>query len=332
MAGLTAARAGTTFQHHASIYGSDDEFLDTALPFVQDGLGQGDPVLVATTAANLDLLSNALGAAADRVDYAESAYFGRRPAQRVTAFGRYWKRHAASGADGHVRILAEPIWAGRPDREVTEWRRMESGLNDVLACTNIWMICPYDARTVNEDILTEARRTHPGCVSGRRIQASPEYVEPGVYARGCDSAPLPEPPPDAARMDFGRELAGLRRFVAHQAAEHGLTGHRISLLVAAVNEVASHVVELGCGHGTVRIWARRRSIVCDVREPAGSITDPFLGYRLPTLDVKPGDRFWLARQVCEFVEIRSGEQGSTIRLHVPGPPGEELQAGAGRPA
>lgn len=318
MTATTGSAPPAGFQHHASVYGSDEEFLAMAVPFVAEGLARGEPVLATTTAANLDLLSSALGPQADRVDYAESAHFGRRPPLRVTAFGRYWRRTAAAAGSGHVRILAEPVWAGRSAREVTEWRRMESGLNEVLAPTNIWMICPYDERAVDADIVAEARRTHPGCVRGREILPSPEYVEPARYARSCDADPLPAPPAHAGTLSVTHDLAALRRFVQVQASACGLVGDRATMLVAAVNEVASYLVEHGGGPVTLSVWRGARSVVCDLREPSGCVSDPFVGFRLPTLDVTAGDRFWLARQVCEYLEIRSGHPGSTVRLHVPG--------------
>ena len=77
---MRVASAGTaTFEHQACIYGSDRQFLDMAMPFLETGLDNGEPVLAVTTPANLELISSALGARADDIDYAESAFFGRRP-------------------------------------------------------------------------------------------------------------------------------------------------------------------------------------------------------------------------------------------------------------
>jgi hypothetical protein len=53
-----------------------------AVPFVREGLARGEPVLVATTSANLEPLRDAMGEEADGVDYAEAAYFGRRCGRR----------------------------------------------------------------------------------------------------------------------------------------------------------------------------------------------------------------------------------------------------------
>ena len=97
------------FRHQGCLYGSDAEFLEVAVPFVQDGLRRGEPVLVTTTAANRELLHTAMGADADRIAFAESAYFGRRPAQLANALRRYWHRHRSHRAD---RRGAHPRRAG----------------------------------------------------------------------------------------------------------------------------------------------------------------------------------------------------------------------------
>jgi anti-sigma regulatory factor (Ser/Thr protein kinase) len=312
------------FVHHASIYGSDDEFLAMALPFISGGLAKGEPVLAATTSANLELLNEALGEQADQVDYAETAYFGRRPPQRVAAFHEYWLRHAAASAHGQVRILAEPVWAGRSRREVSEWRRMESGLNAVLAPANIWMICPYDTRVVDPAIAADALRTHPAAVSGQDVVPCDAYTEPAAFAAACDAVPLPEPP---ARADLLRitgvpaDLRRLRRFAAAQATAHGLSGERAAMLVLAVDEAATCLIQHGAAGVTVRGWAQGGRIVLDLGAPLGPLGDPFLGYRPPQPGARapePGEGLWLARQACEAVDVRSTGAHCAIRLHLLG--------------
>jgi len=86
--------AGGPFQHWACVYDDDQQLVDTAAPFLAAGLAAGQPVLAVTTRANLELIGAAMGERAGDVDYAESAFFGRRPPQRVAAFYRYWTNRA----------------------------------------------------------------------------------------------------------------------------------------------------------------------------------------------------------------------------------------------
>ncbi len=325
MAEATVLELESAFVHQACIYDSGEEFLAMAIPFVRAGLVLDEPVLVATTAANLQLLGDALSADADQIDFAETAYFGRRPPQRVAAFHRYWQRHATS-YHRHVRILAEPVWAGRSDRQVRAWQRMESALNVVLLGTNIWMICPYDARTVDQAILRAARQTHPSRVDGRQIRPSGEFVDPVAFARACDATPLPNPPADTPLFPVTSvaDLAGVRRFVSTRAAAHGLSGERVKLLVYAASEVAGYLLEQDSERLKISLWMSVGQIVCQITAHAGQAGDAFAGLRPPALEYQPGDGLWLAQQVCELLEVRVNRAGCTIHLQVHGPHAEEL--------
>jgi hypothetical protein len=310
----TTAPDGAEFVHHAALYGSDDAFVAMALPFLTGGLAAGEPVLAVTTSANLELLRDALGERADAVDYAESAYFGRRPPHRVTAFERYRRGHAAAR---RVRILAEPVWAGRSPAEVADWTRMESGLNTLLAGTGIVMICPYDTRVVPADIAADARRTHPTHIAGDQVTGCPEFVDPAEFA-AAPGPPWPEPPADAARLPDAPGSRAVRRFTAARARGYGLPDGPAAMLVMAVSEVAGHLRTRVGGPVTVRIWARPGAIVCDLQVPAAADLGPFPGYRSPVAGRPgPNDGLWYARQVCDLVEIRAAGRGTRARLHFP---------------
>ena len=293
-----------------------------AVPFLADGLARGEPVLAVTTPANLELVNSALGARGSEMAYAESAFFGRRPAQRIAAFHRYWKRLSARGRTP-VRVLAEPVWTGRSAREILAWKRMESTLNVALATTTISMICPYDARILPESIIAGARRTHPTQVTGARTSPCSDYSDPAAFARECDTSPLPDPPAGAAAYQFDGDLRGLRQFIASIAAAHGLDGDRSMLLVQAASEVGAYLKGQP-GNATVQAWEQPGGIVCDFRQPQAAIGDPFAGLRPVELDPQPGDGLWLAGQLCDWIDIRSGPEACTIRLQVPSRRSEEM--------
>ena len=312
-AASVAARPG--FLHQGCLYGCDEEFLAAAVPFIEDGLAGGEPVLAVTTPGNLDLLFEVLGECARGLDYAETAYFGRRPPQRIGAFDRYWQMHLTE--QGRVRILAEPTWTGRPEREIRAWKQMEARLNLIFADTRIWMICPYDTRVLRPDIVADVRRTHPSCVAGRDTLPGASYTDPAAFARGLAGGPLPRPPAEAADLAFTGDLAGLRHFAADAAAARGLTGDRAALFVIAVVEAVSYV-RRDAMVTAVAIWDRPGAVVCDISQPGGGLAGPLPGWRPPELErPRPDDGLWLARQVCEQVETRLADGGCTIRLRVP---------------
>ncbi|GAA3032195.1 MEDS domain-containing protein [Streptosporangium longisporum] len=359
------AHAAGSFAHQAAIHDSDERFLAVALPFVRDGLAAGDPVMVTTTPANLELLANALGRDGRLVDYAETAFLGRRTVERATAFHRYWQRRGPEAPrGGHVRILAEPVWTGRAPADVLAWQRMEAALNLLLRGTNIWMICPYDARTAGSGVLDAARRTHPWlCEDGAVAAPCPEYADPAAFIAECDAVPLPQPPADSAVARV-ETLHALRTFVGGQASLLGLSRDHASLLAVAAHEVAA---VLG-PPVTVRIWERLGAIVCHLDRRGGRICDPVAGLRPPGSPAGPaaaspagsatdparpanrsvvpangsagpangavtgsaigpaadsGDGMWIARQLCDRLDIHHDLGGCVVQLRVPSARAEE---------
>ncbi|QXJ26093.1 MEDS domain-containing protein [Actinomadura graeca] len=304
--------SGSEFVHQGCVYAGDEEFLGMAVPFIAEGLRRDEPVLVTTKPANLDLVQDALGRHAHKVDFAETAYFGRRPPQRVAAFTGYRYRHPHAV---RVRILAEPVWSGRSARQVEAWECMESALNTVLTGTGIHMICPYDVRDVPPEIVANARRTHPHMVDGTTVAASGAYTEPVSFVRHR-STELPGRPEDAVVLGYGGDLGRMRHAVVMETAMLGLLGEQLMIFSAAVGEILGGAAD-GPGGPTVALWARPGEVVCDVHLPETTSLDPFIGLHPPTLDPRPGDGFWLARQICDHLDVRCGPDGATVRLHTP---------------
>jgi MEDS: MEthanogen/methylotroph, DcmR Sensory domain len=306
--------------HQAAVYGSDRRFLEIALPFVRDGLAKGDPVMVTTTSANLELLAVSLGGEGRLVDYAESAFLGRRTVERATAFHRYWQRRGPEAPrGGHVRILAEPVWTGRAPADVRAWQRMESGLNLLLKGTNVWMICPYDTRTAGQAVVAAARRTHPTLSEdGVSMVSCPEYTDPVGFIGECDSVPPLEPQEGSAGAHV-ETLHALRAFVTGQASFMGLSHDRATLLSVAAHEVAT-LLEPPV---TVRLWERLGAITCHVDRRGRRVTDPVAGFLPPGPDPEPGDGLWIARHLCDRLDIHNDRDGCVIQLHVPSARAEE---------
>lgn len=309
--------SGAGFVHHASLYDSDKAFLATALPFAEEGLEAGEPVLAATTPANIELLRDALGARAHGLDTAETAYFGRRPVERVSSFLRYVNRRGVPGR--RTRIIAEPLWAGRSARQIAEWKHMESGLNVLLADADLWMICPYDTRTVPEDVAAAARATHPGHVTGAEILPCAAYVDPDAYAAAAD-APLPPPPPGADRLDGPATPAAVRAFVRGSAAAAGLAGARLAMAEIVANEALACLFDHGATGAQVCAWEEPGIVAWDLSAtgPATSVPAAWAGFAPPGVRAGPFDGLWLMRSLCESVEIRRVDARLRLRLRYSG--------------
>ncbi|MEU5420903.1 MEDS domain-containing protein [Streptomyces sp. NPDC020667] len=318
-AGPAGPGAGRGFVHHACLYGSDTEFLAMAVPFARAGLAAGEPVLAATTPANIELLRAALGDGAYALDTAETAYFGRRPVERVHAFLHHHERRARPGR--RMRMIAEPVWGGRSGRQTAEWKRMESGLNLLLAPLPLWMVCPYDTRTVPADVAEAACATHPARLDGEHVTPCAAYRDPADYTASVPPPDLP-PPPTAVAAPPTADLAAVRRFARARAAAAGLTGERLALAELAVHEAAGHLLDTAEGtRVTLSAWEEPGALVYDLWRPGPhSAPVPALAGCLPPGADRGGeDGLWLARRLCVSLDVRLRGGGTGITLCVAGP-------------
>ena len=100
--------------------------------------------MAALVPAHLDLLRDALGAAADEVRLVDMGELGANPARIIPAWREFTDEHAEGGRP--VRGIGEPVWAGRRGSELAESQLHEALLNTAVAAeTPLWLLCPYDA-------------------------------------------------------------------------------------------------------------------------------------------------------------------------------------------
>ncbi|MGW1074633.1 anti-sigma factor RsbA family regulatory protein [Streptomyces sp. NPDC002537] len=308
---------GRGFVHHACLYGSDDEFLAMAVPFARAGLAAGEPVLAVTTPANIELLRTALGDHAHALDTAESAHFGRRPVERIAAFLRYQERRSRPGR--RTRMIAEPVRCGGSAHRTAEWQRLESGLNLLLAALPVWMVCPYDTRTVPPAVAEAARATHPALLDGERVTPCAAYRDPADYAA---SMLLPGPPPPLSAVTAGptAELPAVRRFARERAAAAGLTGGRLALAELAVHEAAGRLLAADGARVALSAWQEPGTVVYELRRP-GPLSAPvpaLAGYVPPGPGPGAEDGLWLARRLSDCLDVRSRDGETRITLRIAG--------------
>lgn len=312
---MAGSGARVSLVHQGLLYGSAEEFLAGTVPFIRAGLRCGDPIWVMSTVRNAGWLRTALGADARRVVFGDCSQWYRHPVRALAALDR--AARSRSGGQ-RLRMIGEPLWAARHGPERTERARQESLLNVALAWCNASVVCSYDTRVVDSQVLTQVARTHPELVVNGGTQPSHEYTEPAVFTAECDSSPLPEPPSSALLLAFEQlgQLASLRAFMTSYATWAGAPAQSVAQFVQAVDEVATNAIEHGGGSGVVRIWTDPRIMSCEVSDTGSGLSDPLAGH----LPLPPGRAggcgLWLARQFCDLVEMRSNPAGTTVRLHL----------------
>jgi anti-sigma regulatory factor (Ser/Thr protein kinase) len=140
-----------------------------------------------------------------------------------------------------------------------------------------------------------------GAVSGRHV--------PG------QAATRPTMSAEAMPFTYTSNLSEVRARVRRYALRAGLPQARADDLVIAVSEVAANTVRHAHSPGTLEMWQRGNEIVCEIRD-RGVISDPLAGQRRPTSDALAGHGLWLVFQLCDLVELLSGQEGTTVRMHM----------------
>ncbi len=287
-----------SYRHECLFYAGTGGFLDAVVPFIQDGLALDQPVMVAVAQPRLEALRAALGADARHVAFQDMAALGHNPASIIPA----WRQFAG---DRPTRGVGEPIWAGRRQEEIAEAQLHESLLQSALdPATPLWLVCPYDVAALDQSMIAEAHRSHPGAESA---------ADADRHAMALFVTDLPIPPVSATELiaDDPDEVAAqvLRRAVAA-----GLPAQRSVRLATALDEVARAGAAASGADARVRIWQDGPALVCQVQD-AGVVTDPMLGRRATVGSDHREAGVRMANDLCDLVQVRSGSSGTTVRVH-----------------
>lgn len=298
----------TGFRHEALYYDGPSDFAARVGPFVADGLAAGEPVMVMTPPDRIEALQDYLGSDARRVRFADMTVVGRNPARIIPAWRDFADEHSGERARG----VGEPIWAGRSSDELEECRIHESMLNLAFAtAAGFWLACPYDRASLEGAVLEGSHRTHP---LGDGVPF-PAYGE--IPSAATLLAPmLPPPPPDAPVLRYSADnVRAVRHFAADQAAASGLGTDTADNFALAAHELAINSILHGGGSGTIHIWETAATVIGHVRDD-GLIEDPLVGRVRPGADYESGRGVWLANQLCDLVQVRSGTDGTSVRFHM----------------
>jgi transcriptional regulator with XRE-family HTH domain len=182
---IAAVTPAQMLHHAALLYGTDQEFLGAAAPFLEEGIERDEAAFAVTSKANIDLLREALGPKSQRVEFAEAAQMYDEPGTTLGAYRSFIMDQLESGRPW-VRIVGEPVWSGRSDEETRNWTRYESLINLALETAPASILCPYDERSVPPKILADAKRTHPEILDDKDRVESPSYSDPKQFVLGDD--------------------------------------------------------------------------------------------------------------------------------------------------
>jgi len=296
---------GGVLSHAALFYRGEAEYAGQITAFLQAGLARGEPALIALPGGKSRMIGARLDAMPGELALADMTKLGRNPARIIPEVRSFTDKHPGQ----RVRYVGEPIWPGRSAAETCEATRHEALVNLAFAQAKATILCPYDASGLAGSILADARRTHQEpAASGATARTWRDNLPPA-----CDR-PLGPPPAEAEALAYDTDLVPVRRLIERHARRAGLGEERTIDLVLAADEIAANTICHTTGGGVIHVWHTATEILCQVHD-AGQITDPMAGRVRHGPDDR-GHGLWLVNQMCDLVELRSGEAGTTVRVHM----------------
>jgi len=290
---------GGALRHDAFVYDSDEEFAESMIPFIEEGLDQGESVIGVTTRANCALLREALGDASGQVCFVDRDEWYVRPAHTVAGYHRTLRRSLKNGAPA-LRVIGE-VQFGTSQEEWAEWTAYESILNRAFADEPAWIVCPYDARVLPEHIVEGASHTH-----------GLDHEDPEELVRSL--TPDPQPLPGLRTLPLDEDPREFRYNLARELAAERVPRERAAELILAASEILSNAQRHGEGPRELRVGAVDGRFVCEIADRGSGLDDPLAGYLPPGTAGRYGAGLWVARQLTDRLELISSPDGLTVRL------------------
>jgi len=306
------------FRHEALLYGSDDELLAGAVPFLREGAAAGEATVLGLGAREQGLVLDAL----DDTDAVTSLAWDDVYASPFVALeaNERMVHDLLDGGASRVRMLGAVPTVGTP-AAWDGWARYEAAINHFHESLDVWSMCPYDTRTTPDHVLGDVQRTHTHLRGAAHApDANPSYAEPADFLAeraGRAADPLEAEPPHVAERDPTPGEA--RRMVAGLAGPTVLDAAQVNRLLLAVSEIVTNATRHGAGPVDVRAWAARDRVVVTVHDRGPGPDDPFTGF-LPRRDRPGGLGLWMAHQACTRLGFLRDDDGYTVRLTAEAPP------------
>lgn len=297
--------------HEAGFYGSETEFRALIVPFVEEGIAAGEPVIVGYDGPKNALVRSWLTDPSAVTFLADNSVYAT-PTRAIVAYRRLFELHVAEGA-GQIRATGVPPHPGN-EGSFEGWDRYEAAVNTVWDDLPVWGLCLYDTATAPAAVLDAAERTHP-----RIVSPSGAHRVNGRFQEVADFEALPPVPDPLEQTTPMIELAGSSAAQARQALTRIGRGRVADTilddLLLGVSEAVSNVLIHGRAPATVRIWATPGRIVISVHDQGRGPADPLVGLVPAASNAATlGLGLWLIHQLDIDVALRHADDGFTVRL------------------
>jgi anti-sigma regulatory factor (Ser/Thr protein kinase) len=289
------------------VFADDQAVADRVVPFVEEGLSRGEPVIVVADDAVRHVLGEHLQSRIDELlVFVPSTSFwlgghGTLAAHQDTmqpllAAGRPW------------RIVGEPSWLAEPHGQ--SWSRFEAVANEAFADYPYYSLCLHDRRRLSPDVVEAQLRAHPLVWDGDAPMPSPEYQPTDVFLRAMEPASLP--PSVGVRSIAVDDLSAAREVVGAWMDLHPVRS-RADDVRLAVHELVVNAVQ-AAGRAQVSEWHENGHAVWEIRDDGPGLVDPTAGYVLSRQGEESGRGLWIARSLADDSSVRGDASGTTIQL------------------
>lgn len=302
----------TGFRHDALLYRSDEAFLHGLLPFLEEGVENDRPTVALVRRDQEPILREGLGPRARLVRFIPSEDWYRRPVRTIAGYRRLVTEMQQPDR-GPAHIVGE-VHFGETELERREWVRYESVLNWAFADLDVHIVCPYDVRTLPDEVVDASARTHRRLLGEEGQVRHDGYVDPEEFLRQERSVPPPDGRCLATEVTGIEMLAVLRHRLGEVMGSLGVEGDRREDFLLAVNEIVTNAVLHGGGAAEVVVGRSDGLLVCEVSDRGRGIDSPLVGYLPPPPNQLGGRGIWVTRQLVDGVDLIGSEGGTTVRL------------------
>jgi anti-sigma regulatory factor (Ser/Thr protein kinase) len=307
-----AARGQVGHFHEAGFYVSDTEFRALIVPFVEEGIAAGEPVIIGYDDRKNALVHSWVTDPSAVTFLADNSLYAT-PARAIAAYRRLFELHVARGA-GQIRITGELGHSGNGGN-FEGWDRYEAAVNTVWDDFPVWGLCLYDAATAPAAVFDVVERTHPRLVSASGTRhASSRFQEVADFEA---LPPTPDPLEDTTPMIelVDASAAEARRVLVRVGRSH-VADTILNELLIGVSEAVGNALIHGRAPTTVRIWVTPGRLVISVHDQGRGPADPLAGL-VPAADrtaTTLGLGLWLIHQLDIDVALKHADDGFTVRL------------------
>jgi anti-sigma regulatory factor (Ser/Thr protein kinase) len=295
-------------EHDLLVVDSDEELRAAAGAYLGEGHTNGEVVRGLLPGWLVDELSPTLPGVTLRA--AERAVWRREP-----DLVGWVRKTAAECAPRRLRLLA--VVSSSQERLWDERRRCEAITNLAYVGMAVSILCVYDRRTAPAGALAAAAATHPHLHGAQPREVNSGYQDPREFLAGLE---IPEEPVQRTAPVFAVDAAPSLPQLRHQmtAALQGRAGNRDveEDFHLAVSEIAANAFRHGTPPISARLWASPDRLVCTISDAGTGYRDVTAGYQPAHGDdlSRGGMGLWLARKLCDHVDLISGPDGLTVRL------------------